>query len=651
MRLVSMLAHLEPRSLASLARRFDVSLEPEPGRKRPPLEVLAHAMAMPVVLGEIARESSDAGESLRLLASAPQGRMREELGAGLLRLVEKNLAFAVPSQPGVFALPSAYRVQLHALPSEDRRSLRVLLPRLDDDTMRGLVAHLLGKTPSTARVLVLGDLLSALEVEGRIANELRELSPRERGLFDSIVARGGEVDLEELVRLAGETSRPLSSSPDGVGVARRSVLFGLTRRGLVLPESAELIVLPTEVQRVLGRDPHGLAKKAFAQLVARARTVDLAPSRVRFANDPGPATVALFAALRAQGEELKPRAGASRTALRTAAKDAGVTPDEAELLVALGRSANLATRGLPLSMVASELFVAWKEGGVWDEARTEPDKHRAHERASSLSTPTHVIVDVLLGALAAVAPQRFLAERDLRELLARDVGVFSAMRRFERVCAREPNVFVPRLDDIVTRILSLTLPTLGLVESGASDSGSALRLSAHGRRCVAQSPAPVASSPAPSGTDTRQLSPSRFRIDASASAARVVALGDFASLFAAEGSLVCELTDASLARGAERGVDADFAEKKLALAGVPESEALRELLRRGLSHRASAKALAVSRVLAVDSPEVFAALLAKAPSVFDERSVWPLLLVREGVSAQKLKRELAAASVSLSNEA
>lgn len=650
MRLVSMLAHLEPRSLAGLARRYDVSLEPEPGRKRPPLEVLAHAMAMPVALGEIASESSDAGESLRLLANSPAGRMREEIGAGLLRLVEKNLAFAVPSQPGAYALPSAYRVQLRALPSEDRRSLRVLLPRLDDDTTRGLVAHLLGKTPSTARVLVLGDLLSALEVEGRIATELGELSPRERGLFDAIVARGGEVDLEELARLAGETSRPLSSSADGVGVARRSVLFGLTRRGLVLPESAELIALPTEVQRVLGRDPHGLAKKAFAQMVSRARTVDLAPSRVRFARDPGPSSVALFAALRAQSEELKPRAGASRTALRTASKDAGVSSDEAELLVALGRSANLATRGLPLDMVASELFVAWKEGGVWDEARTEPDKHRAHERVASVSTPTHVIVDVLLGALAAVAPQRFLAERDLRELLVRDVGVFSAMRRFERVCAREPSVFVPRLDDIVTRILSVTLPTLGLIESGASESGAVLRLSAHGRRCVARNPAPASASPAVARPDTRASSPARFVIAPSASVARVVALGDFASLFAADGALVCELTDASLARGAERGIDAEMAEKKLVFAGVAESEALRELLRGGLSRRASAKALAVSRVLAIDSHEVFAALLAKAPDVFDARSVWPLLLVRQGVSAQKLKRELAAGGVALSDE-
>lgn len=648
MRLAEALASLEPRALEALAKKNDVKLELKTGARRSPIEQAVHSLSVPKALFKLDALSADVAQALFALVRAPQGLARAELGASLLKLVELGLVFREPHSTDMFSVPATYRIQVAPTATEDLRSLRVLLSRLDEETVRGIASHVVGATTGFSRVVLAGDVLSLLETEGRIAQELKDAPDKERGFFDALVARGGEIDVDEYSRITGELARPFTTSSAGYNFARRSLLFALARRGLAYVTPTDLIVASSEALRVVGHDPFGAAQSARQKLMERARLADLAPSRVRFGADPSAATVALFAAFASDGEVFKPNAGASRTALRRASKRADVSMEQGELLVALGRVTTFGTRSISVSGVSHVLCDAWRTSVAWDEARVEADALRAGDRIASLATPTRIVVHSVLALLSAVPKLRFVAREDLTEAVKRDLAVISAHKRFEKVVQREPERFVKSLDELIGRILDVSLVALGLVDAGQSDFGAVLRLSTSARAWLANEVSPQTAVVAAGASFAQHVLP----IAADVFVTRALKLADIGNLFVLDGQLVVELSEESIARGVERGWDFDKALIALKSANLELSPPQHSQVEQAFSPRANARHVGGARVWKIDDPAAHAALLesANAATLLVALTPFPNLCVRDDASASAVQQWFASAGVRVMRE-
>ena len=637
MRLVELIAHLEKPSFDALVKRRGVVIDTQ---KRVPItEQVARAIVSPPELFALARDSEETASALRLLARAPHGLPRTELGAALLPLVEAGVVFRSPRDSNVFVLPSAYRVQLAETSADDPRALRLGLPKLDDESLRLLANHILGRAPQGARALVEGEILTALETDGRIEKEMSTLAPRERTIFEAILSRGGEVDLEELQRVAQDSSRQVVLGERGMGLSRRSHAFPLMCRGLLLPHTTETFAIPAEAARVIGFDFHAEIGRLRDEVVSRVASFDLAPARAQFAVDAGPSAIALFAALRASGSVLKPNAGAPRSVLRSATREAGVEPDIAEMLVALGRSAGITTRTLRIDEIGAALVHEWRRGVAWDEARLDPDRHRVQDKLARIATPTRSVIETMIELLGAFPPGRFVLRTDLVALVTRDLRVFGAARRFERVIAREGTNFVKSLDELVTRIIAGSLWALGLVDFGKSDRGDVLRLSAQARKTLfGTTAAPTGSATAPA----EKLGRGRFLLARSVGVSSVLGLSDFATTYVVDGKIAITLDESSLERGFERGLDDGAALRRLSRVGIDVVDEDLALIEAGLAPRLAAEVSSVSAFVRIESESDVERL--RAVEGFDELFL-PIaiangLLVRESVSAPRLQRFL-----------
>ena len=106
----------------------------------------------------------------------------------------------------------------------------------------------------------------------------------ERALLWAIDALGGEVTGEEVLELEREPVRIAHGGT--VQVPRRSAIFGLARRGLVLTR-AEGWVVPDEVERVVGRERRTRAGIERQRLLMSRHVHELTPARASWPSRPG----------------------------------------------------------------------------------------------------------------------------------------------------------------------------------------------------------------------------------------------------------------------------------------------------------------------------------------------------------------------------
>ena len=270
-------------------------------------------------------------------------------------LLEQGFVFRDPARPERLVIPSAFRLQLPASPSDGPRAARILLQNVPEEPRRELCQHHLKRLPPLAWPLLLETVLENIEEPAWVHAELLSLSDTERQLLSAIDALGGEVTAEEVLELSREPSRIVHGG--AVQVPRRSAIFGLARRGLVIAR-AEGWVIPDEIERVVGRERRARAGIERQRLLMSRHMYELTPSRAHLAEPPGTAAVGLLASLSALDQLPVKGRGLSKGTARKVAQSLVIEEGRAELLVCLARADGLLYASTTLGSVSERLWNA-----------------------------------------------------------------------------------------------------------------------------------------------------------------------------------------------------------------------------------------------------------------------------------------------------
>ncbi|MCC6876482.1 MAG: hypothetical protein IT378_19415, partial [Sandaracinaceae bacterium] len=199
MRLTDAVSALDARAFERLCRRHAIALDDR--MRLSPAEQAARQLAhlgRSAPLDELTKPARDVAY---LLATHPAGLPRRELGGGVLVLLERDLAFAVPGHAELVAMPSELRAGLRPDPSEDPSSARVLIAGAPDDAVVIAATHLLGRRPTGPLPFAAAQVLEHLESPEALPAALATLSPKQSRLLSSIEARGGQLETAELLEL------------------------------------------------------------------------------------------------------------------------------------------------------------------------------------------------------------------------------------------------------------------------------------------------------------------------------------------------------------------------------------------------------------------------------------------------------------------
>jgi hypothetical protein len=463
--------------------------------------------------------------------------------------------------------------------------------------MSAIAAHYLGRpaTPPIALSLetawdVLGDPVSLRE-------EIAKLSTTERRVLEGVEEDGGEVDTEELLELEREPLRLRTAT--GATPSRRGVGFSLERRALLIPVHPNRHVVPTEVSDIIGaagRDERVARREQVRAFVASG---DHAPRRARFSLDPAPLALALAVASReatvrasdgrtASGTfaDLRAGVGTPKSLVQKLATRFGREPDQVALAFALSRAIGLwdasATSTLSppgsftLQELTRQLFVSWRRGGAWDEARVDPEVLRLAPEARD-SSPAGVVRDMVLEALRELGEGRWVPWSSLAGWLKSDAripGIARLLRRWSDRGQLEP---VEPME-VARRIVHESLPALGILDLGededlprdpeADGDGSpvALRLTARGRALLADK-VPLGDAGPSRFLDTHVL-----RLGPQARLGAILAVAPFVEVGRAAETLDLIVAPQTLARALSAGLEAEVLRTRLeALAPLPES--------------------------------------------------------------------------------
>lgn len=626
MRLAALLQSMDDRALAALCERRGVAIDPD--KRIGPREQATRALAIPPALGGWARWPDEVRSVARTVAAHPDGVLRASIGGAVLPLVRADLVFVHPEHPDRVVMPDEWRAQIPPSPADSPRAARLLLSRLDDETLHVVASSHVKRAGATPRALLLGELLAHLESPAEIRRAIDGMPPKERRLLSAVEARGGELETAELLELEKEPARIA-----GPVLPRSAASFQLLRRGFLLPSALGVYAIPTEVAETVGRERRAAAARVRAEMEDRVRTIDLTPSRARLAEDAGAATVVLLATLAAEGVHLRSEAGAPRSAVRRAARAAGVDPDVAEMLVALGRAADLATSSAPIASAGARLFHAWRTTDAFDEARDPPDGFRAPDRVVRVPTPTAALRDAIVDLLASLPKQRFAEIDRLLASAAGDLRASSAGRVLERARKVVPGAFAEDVAPVLRRILLESLPALGAVDRGTSDDGEVVRLSAHARRWLSAEPEAAA---APG----RWTAAGRFAVSGATPIAHLVDAVRVARAFATDGSVYLEIDERSIREAAARGTSTEDARALLErVTGELDAASARAIAEVERERRACVLVPA-GGFLVVDDPTLRQAILEDPDAA--ELVVTPSppggVLVRPGVAIARLAR-------------
>ncbi|MBK8172942.1 MAG: hypothetical protein IPK60_21775 [Sandaracinaceae bacterium] len=638
MRLVDALAALSTESFLALSRKRGVVFDEQ--KRITPVEQAARQLVTPKELAYGKSISPEMRRALSSFAAEPQGVARESIGGAIVPLVEAGLVFAAARDSARFVMPSTYRLQCPPSGADDPRSLRLLLPHLDEESLQALTAHHLGRLPAIPRLLLLGDLLDKLESRKVVEQTVHTLGPKERALLLAIEARGGEVDPAELLDLAGEPRRYANPTGTGQASSRRSPAYPLLRAGLLFPFGKDAYTIPTEVASVIGKDRRARAATMRAHVRERVASQDLTPQRARFADDPGATTIALLAILKAEGVSLSQEVSAPRTVLKKAGRTLGLEAHAVELLAALARADGLATAAIPIKDIGFRLARMWRRGGAWDESRTEPDSLRAQQRFARISTPTMALVSAVIELLSEVESTRFALVEDVVAAALTDLRASSAAQKLARARRRDRELFEASPEVVVRKVIDQTLPTLGLIDRGQGEDGPVLRLSAQGRKWLQQSDvARPALVPKKHASFAEQA---RLSISFDAPISHVLALADFTTLHPMREKVVAHFELETIERGYERSIDVADMRARILRVSDSMDEKVEALFARVSAARVRCEWQPASAFVYVSDRSVRDAFLSDdlgASLVFSD-SPKEGLLVRAGVSIARIERIL-----------
>jgi hypothetical protein len=696
MRLVDLLGRLSEPELRALAERFHVPLDP--GKRLGPAEQLARGITPHPSMATLPEWPLELRAGAERLAVEPMGLPRRELGGAAIRLVEAGLAFAVSwdelsggagaPEPGGdgsrVVMPGAIRLAVPASARDRLRSARSLLAQPQDADVVHALATTHETRPSAAPDLLrLEAVLLHLEDPGWVATVLETLPAAERRILDAVDARGGVLSIGEVLALEGAPARYATSQ--GAVLPRRSTAFELVRRGFLLPQGIDALVVPEEVGALVGVVRREAASRARSRVLDEATLSDLAPARARRSPDPGPRAAAALLVLRREGVDLDARRGIPKTPLRRAARAAGLPVPETELLVSLARGGQLQSSPVRLGDLGRRLFLGWLRGSAWDEARRSRDRFRAGEKVGRIPTPTMGLRDALVDLLGELPPGRFVRREAVLRAGLRDLRSLASPVLLEQARRRGGEAaFASAADEILAVILDESLPALGAVDHGdAGEDGLVLRPTSRLQRWAGdlgeagappEAPATPASGapsatrsetgaggegpwrspparsrrssgrpPAPPRAAEDEAAPVLLTVPPDAPLRRLLALGAAVSPFVNpdEDTLVLEMTRSSLAQALDAGETPETLLPVLAeVAGAPVPERLERLIVALHQDRTPAVWVSAAAFLRVDAPELREALLREEGALFDPDSPPEGLLVRPGITRHRVRRAL-----------
>lgn len=579
LRLVDILKALPDAELDSLVSRLGVRIDPAK-RLDPPQQIARALVALPDIR-DPSRLPQASVELLHRIAEARGTLVVQAVPPALQPLIERGIVFARAESKGnvELLLPAAYLVQLRSWEGEDPRGIRALLAQAPFETVSAIAGHYLGR-PATPPIAL--SLEAAWELLGdaeKLAEEIEKLSPTERRVLEGVEQLGGEVDTEELLELEREPLRLRTAS--GATPSRRGVGFSLERRGVLIPVHPNRHVVPTEVAKIIGAARNAEREARREQVRAFVLSGDHAPRRARFSQDPGALAMALALAIREPGNEVRPGIGTPKSLVTKLATRFGRDPSQVALLVALSRavglwdasaiSASAPPGSLALHELARLIYLTWKRGGAWDEARSEPEMLRLppDQRDSSASG---VVRDLVLEALRDLGESRWIPWHSLEGYLRTDhriPGVERLLRRWAERVGVEP---VPPME-VARRVIMESLPSLGILDVGEDDPDEsdgepqiALRLTPRGRALVADK------APTHDGTPSKFLDTHVLRLGPTAKISSIFGIFGFVDVGRAAETLDLVVAPQTLARALSAGYEADSLRQRIeAIAPLPET--------------------------------------------------------------------------------
>jgi hypothetical protein len=577
LRLVDILKALPDAELDSLVSRLGVRIDPAK-RLDPPQQIARALVALPD-LRDPSRLPPASVELLHRVAEARGTLIVAAVPPALQPLVERGIVFARSEGKGhvELLLPAAYLVQLRSWEGEDPRGIRALLAQAPFETVSAIAGHYLGRPATPPIALSLEAAWDLLGDADKLSEEIDKLSATERRVLEGVEMLGGEVDTEELLELEREPLRLRTAS--GATPSRRGVGFSLERRGLLIPVHPNRHVVPTEVAKIIGHARNAEREARREQVRAFVLSGDHAPRRARFSMDPGAFAMALAMAIREPGNEVRPGIGTPKSLVSKLATRFGREPSQVALLVSLSRaiglwdasaiSASAPPGSLMLHELSQLLFVAWKRGGAWDEARSEPEMLRlpADQRDSSASG---VVRDLVLEALRDLGESRWIPWPSLEGYLRTDhriPGVERLLRRWAERVGVEP---VPPME-VARRVILESLPSLGILDVGEDDATDgvaqiAIRLTPRGRALVADK------APTHDGTPSKFLDTHVLRLGPTAKVSSIFGIFGFVDVGRAAETLDLIVAPQTLARALSAGYEADALRQRIeAIAPLPET--------------------------------------------------------------------------------
>ncbi|MCC6873788.1 MAG: hypothetical protein IT378_05695, partial [Sandaracinaceae bacterium] len=386
---------------------------------------------------------------------------------------------------------------------------------------------------------------------------------------------------------------------------------------------------------IVGAPRREALKRERERLIARVLADDEAePTRAELGKDPGPAALALLAALSVRGALSSPRV--RRSLVRTVAGEVGAGASQAELLVALARAAGARVLRASTSEAGAILWRTWRDGGAWDEARADADAQRASEIAK-VSTPTPALRGALLDLLEAVPEGRFAPASEIARAALGDLRASQSERLLERTEARHPGRFHRAPAAVLDRIIATSI-AIGALDTAAQ--GAMLRLSRHARRWLAGEPAPPLGPSAWSGAALHVGDAVIARVLEAAEAAEPLLVG---------GALVLRVTPERVAQALERGKDLGELRAALAALADPVDPGVDRALAAAHRDRPRARFVRVAGFVVIEDPRARARI--ESDPELRELFVLPSpdtgLLVREDVPRATLARALARHGVGL----
>ncbi|MCL2724083.1 MAG: hypothetical protein FWD69_06555 [Polyangiaceae bacterium] len=576
LRLVDILSALPASQLNALVARLGMRIDPAK-RLDPPQQVARALVALPD-LRDPSRLPPASVELLHRIVDARGTLVMATMPASVQPLVERGILFARAIGKGKIQLllPTAYLVQLRSWEGEDPRGMRALLSQASFETMSAIAGHYLGRPATPPIALSFEAAWDVLGDPDGLREEIGKLSSTELRVLEGIEEFGGEVDTEELLELEREPLRLRTAS--GATPSRRGVGFSLERRGMLIPVHPNRHIVPTEVAQIIGATRHAEREERREQVRTFVIEGDHAPRRARFSMDPGPFAMALAFAVREPGNEVRPGIGTPKSLIAKIATRFGRDPQHVALLVALSRAVGLweasainssAPPGsLAMHDLAHQLYLAWRRGGAWDEARSDPEMLRlpTEQRDSSASG---VVRDLVRAALCELGEGRWIPWTSLEGYLKTDhrmAGIERLLRRWAERASLPP--VTPM--EVARRIVFESLPALGILDLGEEDDDEgalqiALRLTPRGRSLV------VGQVPAHDTTASKFLDTHVLRLGATAKVGAVLNLFGFVDVGRAAEQLDLVVAPQTLARALSAGVDADALRQRIeAIAPLPE---------------------------------------------------------------------------------